>query len=195
MNQRLAIYPKNVNLLDLPSLPLEFRHKLPDTSALYFVLNDDEILYVGRANRLVERWREHHLFAELEQLGVEEMRIAWLNCDKRLLKSSETKFIAHFKPLLNYGSRGRRYQEIIQNNIPCFLTPQKLVLYSGNHWSLVNSKNGKFNWQYGDNYRASAIKDLKELASKFQQFKCRYDSETVLLWADIWLTSLIYLTS
>ncbi len=182
----LVIDPKDVNPLDLPSLLLESRHELPDTSALYFVLDeDDEILYIGRTISLVKRWRGHHLFAEFEQLG--NVRIAWMECDARLITSSETKFIAHFKPLLNQVNLGRRYRELTQNKILCFLTPQKLNLYRGTFGHSVNPINGKFNWQYGDKYRACAIQDLKELASDFQLIKWGYDSETVSCWADKWL--------
>ncbi len=70
----LAIDPKDVNPLDLPSLPLESRRSLPDISALYFVLDeDDELLYIGRANNLVKRWRGHGhgLFIDIDQLGLD----------------------------------------------------------------------------------------------------------------------------
>ena len=188
----LAIDPKDVNPLDLPSLPLESRRSLPDISALYFVLDeDDELLYIGRANNLVKRWRGHghDLFIDIEQLGLDlnNLRIAWLKCDKRLINSSETKFIARLKPLLNYVNRGKRYQELIQTKVPCFLTPQKLNLYYGPYLELVKPINGKFNWQYGDKYRAYLIQNLKELAREFQLIKCDSDSEMVLLWADKWL--------
>ena len=182
----LAIDPEDLNPLALPSLSLESRHNLPDKSAIYFVLDeDDEILYIGKAVSLVKRWRGHHRLAQLEQLG--NVRIAWMECDALLINSLETGCITHFKPLFNKITQGWKYRQLTQNKILCFITPRKLNLYRGTLDHPVNPRNGVFNWQYGLRYKVCAIQNLKELASAFQLIKSSYNSETVKFWADKWL--------
>ncbi len=45
-----------VVVADLPSVPLDERRELPDTSAIYFVLAGDTVLYVGQSVSLRQRW-------------------------------------------------------------------------------------------------------------------------------------------
>lgn len=179
----IAIAPEHINLLALPSLLLESRRNLPNKSALYFVFDaDDELLYIGKTISLVERWRGHHRVAQLEQL--DNVRIAWMECDKELIDSSEEAFIAHFNPSLN---KDRRYRELTQNKKQSFITPQKLNLYRGTLESPIKPRNGKFNWQYGNEYKVCAIKDLKNLAADFQQIiKWDSGSEAVKSWVERW---------
>lgn len=179
----IAIASKYINPLALPSLRLESRHNLPDKPAIYFVVDEDEeILYIGKALRLVKRWRGHHRLAQLEQLG--NVRIAWMECEEKLISSFEVALIAHFNPPLNHG---RGYRELAQNKKQSFVTPQKLNLYRGTLEHPVQSRTGRFNWQYSDKYKIRAVQDLKKLASNFQQIKCVNDSGTVKFWTDKWL--------
>ncbi|PSB28676.1 GIY-YIG nuclease family protein [Chlorogloea sp. CCALA 695] len=183
----LAIDPKNINLLALPSLPLESRRNLPEKSALYFVFDeDDEFLYIGKTVNLVKRWQGHHRLEELKQLD-NNVRIAWMECDSVIMDSSETTFITHFQPLLNGATQGQRYRELIKNKILCFLTPQKLNLYRGTLSYEVYPGNRVFNGIYGERYKGFAIQKLKELASAFLLIAWSYNSETVWFWADQWL--------
>lgn len=183
----LVINPKDINPLALPSLPLELRRNLPRKSALYFVFDkDDEMLYIGKAINLFKRWQGHHKLPELEQL--ENVRIAWMECDAVIMDSSETTFIAHFQPLLNDATRGRRYRELTRNQIQCFITPRKLKLYRrGCLGYEAYSGNRVFNGIYGERYKGFAIQNLKELANIFLQIAWSYHSETVWFWADQWL--------
>ncbi|PHJ56373.1 hypothetical protein VF14_35065 [Nostoc linckia z18] len=91
-----------VNPLTLPSLSLQERRSLPECAAVYFVLNSSsEILYIGRANNLAQRWLAHHRWTQLTAMG-DGIRIAWLECsDPVLLPIIEIALIRHFQPILN----------------------------------------------------------------------------------------------
>lgn len=92
---------KAINPLALPSLPLCDRTALPSCPAIYFVLEGDRVLYVGRSINLQQRWMAHHRYSQL----VSEARIAWLECSEpELLPDLEAALIEHFSPELN-GSR------------------------------------------------------------------------------------------
>lgn len=94
----------DVNLFELPSLPLSDRKSLPKkVSAIYFALSEtNEVLYIGRAVCLYTRWcgQRHHKQAKLEELtGV---KIAWLAVtDPALLPARESELINQFAPPLN----------------------------------------------------------------------------------------------
>ena len=58
--------PPTVDPFTLPSLPLANRSELPNCPAIYFVLNGDAVLYIGRANNLYQRWAAHHRWNQLK---------------------------------------------------------------------------------------------------------------------------------
>ncbi len=105
-----------INPAALPSLPLEERKRLPGTAAIYFVLSDDTVLYVGKATNLYQRWDAHHRLKQLNEHG--GCRIAWMTVDDAgLLDEMERACIAHFEPVLNReavpgGSRTVREGEV-----------------------------------------------------------------------------------
>lgn len=93
--------PETVDPLALPSLPLATRAELPNCPAIYFVLNGDAVVYIGRTNNLYQRWVAHHRWHQLK-LMTGDIRIAWLECsDASLLSEIETALIEHFKPSFN----------------------------------------------------------------------------------------------
>jgi GIY-YIG catalytic domain len=87
-----------INPFTLPSRLLSDRRSLPQCQAIYFVIDEDSILYIGRTANLAERWIAHHRFNQLET----NPRIAWLECSNEdLLPELERALIKHFSPLLN----------------------------------------------------------------------------------------------
>lgn len=87
--------------LNLPSVPLLERHNLPSCQSIYFVLEDGQVLYIGRTVNLNQRWAVHHILPQLK-MRKGEVRIAWLECSvAELLPEIETGLIEHFQPLLN----------------------------------------------------------------------------------------------
>lgn len=93
--------PETVDPLTLPSLPLTNRSELPNCPAIYFVLNGDAVLYIGRANNLYQRWIAHHRWHQLKVMSG-DIRIAWVECSaSELLPEMEAALIQHFKPPIN----------------------------------------------------------------------------------------------
>jgi excinuclease UvrABC nuclease subunit len=87
--------------LNLPSVSLLERHNLPKCQSIYFVLEDGQVLYIGRTVNLNQRWALHHILPQLK-MRKGEVRIAWLECSvAELLPEIETGLIEHFQPLLN----------------------------------------------------------------------------------------------
>jgi GIY-YIG catalytic domain len=94
------IAPESINLATLPSIALENRRTFPQCSCIYIARSGEEILYIGKAINLAQRWRQHHRQAELESM--EEVKITWLEVsDPGLLPVVEKALIQYFKPQLN----------------------------------------------------------------------------------------------
>lgn len=94
---------ETINPLALPYLPLLERQNLPECPAIYFVLERERILYIGRSNNLRQRWMSHHRYNELEKMAG-DIRLAWLECsDRSLLPEIERALIKHFQPPLNHS--------------------------------------------------------------------------------------------
>lgn len=92
--------PAPVDPLALPSLPLTDRSQLPVCPAVYFALDGDRVLYIGRSVNLQQRWITHHRYSQLK--GLNNVRIAWLECsDPSLLPEIEVALIEYFQPSLN----------------------------------------------------------------------------------------------
>lgn len=80
---------------------------LPQVPAVYFVLEDLEIVYVGQTKSLLERWRSHHVVKRLEGLSG-NISIAWLQCNEiNLLPAIEKVLIDTLEPRLNAERWGR----------------------------------------------------------------------------------------
>lgn len=95
-----------IDVTVLPSVCLEDRRFLPDISAIYFALSESsEVLYVGKARRLVVRWNgtNHHRYIELAEIG--NVRIAWIAIDEPHLNYTEATYINQLNPKLNNARR------------------------------------------------------------------------------------------
>lgn len=91
---------ETIDISLLPSVSLAERHMLPNTPAIYFVIRDKEIFYIGSAKRLCFRWQSHHHIDKF--LAVSDIRIAWLSMDSsEALLPFEKTLIAYFKPSHN----------------------------------------------------------------------------------------------
>jgi len=93
-------FPTTITPSALPSLPLDERYDLPDTAAIYFVLADNTVLYIGQSINVRQRWAAHHRLKQLNER--DGCRIAWMTVDDAgLLDELERACIAHFQPMLN----------------------------------------------------------------------------------------------
>lgn len=92
----------------LPSVPLEFRELIPETSGLYFAVAPSHIqpiLYIGKAQNIQERWKSHHRLRDLQvvaNIGI-PVSLAWLDfaASDEILYQQETCLIQQFRPPLN----------------------------------------------------------------------------------------------
>lgn len=89
-----------MNIINFDSLLLTKKGNLPTCPAVYFVLSQQkEVLYIGRADNLRNRWQNHHRFAQVNRLGTQ---VVWMEvADKGELPEIERNLISAFKPLLN----------------------------------------------------------------------------------------------
>lgn len=74
---------------------------LPTESGIYFALSESgEVLYIGRAGDIAQRWTAHHRAKQLEEMNC--ARLAWLTVSNpELLPEIEAALITHFQPVLN----------------------------------------------------------------------------------------------
>ena len=94
------INPSQINLSELPSVPLEDKSSLPESSGIYFAIDSlGTVQYIGRTNNLNQRWTQHHRHYQLSEIGL--VQIAYLTADIDLLPSIEAALIQWFQPRLN----------------------------------------------------------------------------------------------
>ena len=77
----------------------ENKYMLPSIPGIYFVMQDDEVLYVGQARNIKKRWESHHKTIELQHF--ENITIHWIESDGRSLFEQEKEYIYFFHPPLN----------------------------------------------------------------------------------------------
>ena len=86
----------------LPNLALSDKQQLPECSAIYFAVAQDQVLYVGLATNLRNRWRSHHRLPQIETIGKRyEVRLFWRTCAHSQLPMLERQYIDHYCPVLN----------------------------------------------------------------------------------------------
>lgn len=85
----------------LPSCPVEARHLLPPVSAIYFLMNRGECVYVGKSLNLRQRWATHEKISEVDVTG--GVRVAWMPTPDRYFDAQERTMIAILRPRHNYN--------------------------------------------------------------------------------------------
>lgn len=98
---------ESLDIAALPSLPLSDRASLPKVSAVYFVLEERVVIYVGSTENLSKRWKAHNKLKQLEaRLG--ELRIAWLEVKAAsIVTAIENAMIKLFEPEFNISGSNR----------------------------------------------------------------------------------------
>lgn len=91
-----------IDPFNLPFATLVNRHNLPRISGVYFVLDGDEILYIGQSQNIRSRWMKHHRLNQLNGMKTENILISWLKIqDLEILPVAEKSLINRLNPLLN----------------------------------------------------------------------------------------------
>ncbi len=85
-----------------PNLKLSERQRLPECSSIYFATARDQVLYIGLAKNLRNRWQNHHRLPQLEAINKRcEVRLFWLGCGQDQLSDLERNYIEYYCPTLN----------------------------------------------------------------------------------------------
>jgi len=95
------ISPECIDFSALPSLPIEQRKNLPNTSGVYFVIDSSgNVLYIGRSSNFQQRWIKHHKSDELQKLT--NISLTWIEVSETSsLPEIEAALIEWFNPPLN----------------------------------------------------------------------------------------------
>lgn len=100
------------NHLAIPSVPFQFRSKLPSASGVYVLYLGADVLYVGQSADIRHRWKNHQVHDKLalasETLASPDLRIGWLVIPKHLLSFVEIYLIGLLYPVLNITHRELR---------------------------------------------------------------------------------------
>ena len=108
-----------INLLDLPGVEFYKREELPTIPGVYFVMQYDEVLYVGQSINIRERWRGHGHHKCVEVESMENIFIRYAPSDGRKLLIQEAEWISELRPLLNGN---------VSKIIRISANPKKLIL-------------------------------------------------------------------
>lgn len=96
-----------LNPLSLPYVMMSEMDYLPNTSGVYFAIDElGQVAYIGRSANIRQRWRAHHVQGDLCDLSdlnsARCVRIAWLAItDVQSIESLERTLIQRFRPRLN----------------------------------------------------------------------------------------------
>ena len=95
------------------SLDFDEKSLLPSVSAVYLVIRNERVIYVGTASSLADRWNGQHLKRETID------SIAWIQCeDLKALSLLEKAFIEFLKPEINLQDIGKDYDNRAESNNP-----------------------------------------------------------------------------
>ncbi|TAF03131.1 MAG: hypothetical protein EAZ77_17800 [Nostocales cyanobacterium] len=88
----------------LPYLPLKNRDNLPEKSGIYYIIDDQSIIwYIGKSQNLRSRWagKSHHRIYQLEKQRKRVFTVYYEFVDETQLDIVEIKRIEYYNPLLN----------------------------------------------------------------------------------------------
>lgn len=103
--------------LDIQSLPHKLigeRKELPHVSAIYFVVEDEVLLYIGLTIDIKNRWSGHHRLNDFSDVA----KIYWLETNAQDLAAREVEFITEFSPELNANPGGAGRPKGAKNKLP-----------------------------------------------------------------------------
>jgi hypothetical protein len=76
----------------------EIKEILPPVSCVYFVYSGDELVYIGKAKNLKNRFKTHHHASDFQSL---DFAIEWKTMSEPEIKSEEIRYIREYTPRLN----------------------------------------------------------------------------------------------
>lgn len=94
-----------IDLHTLPCVALVDHRDLPRIPAIYFVMRGDDVLYVGRAKSLKQRWASAHPMCKALKPNLSGVFVRWLPQYPGISRISqahiERAFIAAYRPPFN----------------------------------------------------------------------------------------------
>lgn len=106
----------SIDPVSLNSIRFQDKESLPGISAVYFVHDQSQVLYVGSTKHLGVRWKSHHSKDKIPA----SCWISWIECKENDLNDMEKFFYEKFSPKLNGRSfmpyRGGRRKKLVQSS-------------------------------------------------------------------------------
>lgn len=109
------------DILNLPSVGMHDKYRLPQNAAIYFIVNPpDQLLYIGQSKNVFNRLRNHEYLKNIRRYKdnkniIIDLRIFYLDCSSIPEESRlyyEYVYISNFKPAHN---KVGRIEEDIKN--------------------------------------------------------------------------------
>ncbi|MGK7957068.1 MAG: GIY-YIG nuclease family protein [Crocosphaera sp.] len=94
----------DTSILALPKIPLENRENLPQVSGIYYVIDQNHIIwYIGQAKNLQARWKSksHHRLFQLKSQKKTQFKIYYQVLESSQLNEIEQQEISKYHPRLN----------------------------------------------------------------------------------------------
>jgi predicted GIY-YIG superfamily endonuclease len=91
-------------ILELPKVPLQAKELLPESSGIYYVLDEtNKVWYIGQAKNIRKRWqgKAHHRIFQLEAQKKNHFTIYYEQVSEFQLDSVEKQRIEKYHPHLN----------------------------------------------------------------------------------------------
>jgi hypothetical protein len=135
----------------LPSVPFRERKLFPSTKGVYFVLDGDEIVYIGMTSgEFKRRWQGHHRTGDIDD-GCISPRIFFLSLDmtERQIMDVEKALVIALSPRLN-SSPVMRYKRAIINT-------QRTQSEVDDYWQILGITQEKWMESYGEGKRHEIV--------------------------------------
>lgn len=74
---------------------------LPSVSAIYHVVHQGRVVYVGKTKNLKRRWQNHHIRHRLDALYGDQWSVTWMEVTESNLDRAKAFAYREFQPELN----------------------------------------------------------------------------------------------
>ena len=126
-------------ITEIFSLPNTKNYKLlPEEAGIYFIVDGEEILYIGKATNLNQRGKKYSHYPLINK----NILIYYLLCNKNKIDSVERKLIKNFNPKLNIAliDEGKeRISPTILSRVPSDLY-KSILLYCEKNETNISEK-------------------------------------------------------
>lgn len=87
-------------VLSFPCVDLKRKEMLPENSGIYFVVQENNILYIGKATNIKKRWMGHHRYSQLEKLNRKKpVKLYYYEAKEAFITELEKLLIEKHRPV------------------------------------------------------------------------------------------------